>query len=177
MVGLSQQMIGIGFIISTWVGYGSLERPDTDSFQWRFPLAFQGLPAIFLVIGLFFFPESPRHLIEKDREEEALKVLTRIRGGEDHVAINAEFQEIRATIQAENAITAPGWSIMFKVPTWRRRLLLGTGVQVFTQLTGISKFFSFFLFLRPPSDPELLTDCDIRRHQLLSDYHVQGLGY
>jgi len=138
MVGLSQQMIGIGFIISTWVGYGALKRPDTDTFQWRFPLAFQGLPAVFLFAGLFFFPESPRHLVEKGREEDALKVLTRLRSATDAAAINAEFQEIRATIQAENAITAPGWTIMFKVPTWRKRLFLGTGVQVFTQLTGIS---------------------------------------
>lgn len=138
MVGLSQQMIGIGFIISTWVGYGSLKRPDTDSFQWRFPLAFQGLPGIFLLIGLFFLPESPRHLIEKDREEEAMKVLTKLRSGSDQATIDAEFREIRATIHAENAITAPGWTIMFKVPTWRKRLLLGTGVQVFTQLTGIN---------------------------------------
>lgn len=138
MVGLSQQMIGIGFIISTWVGYGSLKRPDTDTFQWRFPLAFQGLPAIFLFFGLFFYPESPRHLVEKDREEEALKVLTRLRSGTDQSAINAEFQEIRATIQAENSMTVPGWKVMFTVPTWRKRLFLGTGVQVFTQLTGIS---------------------------------------
>ncbi|KAF8473208.1 general substrate transporter [Kalaharituber pfeilii] len=138
MVGLSQQMIGIGFIISTWVGYGSLKRPDTDSFQWRFPLAFQGIPAIILVIGLIFFPESPRQLMEKDREEDAMAVLRRLRHGASDEDINREFQEIKATIQAENSITAPGWTIMFQVPSWRKRLLLGTSVQVFTQLTGIN---------------------------------------
>lgn len=138
MVGLSQQMIGIGFIVSTWVGYGALQRPDMDSFQWRFPLAFQGLPAIFLVFGLFFFPESPRQLVEKDQEEEALKVLKRLRSGRTEEEVRMEFQEIKDTINAENSITAPGWTIMFKVPSWRKRLFLGTAVQIFTQLTGIS---------------------------------------
>lgn len=169
MVGLSQQMIGIGFIISTWVGYGSLKRPDTDTFQWRFPLAFQGLPAILLVVGLFFFPESPRHLVEKGREEDALKVLTRLRKGAGAAAINTEFQEIRVTIQAENSITAPGWSIMFKVPAWRKRLFLGTGVQVFTQLTGIS-------MCSHSSGLLVLSNQKKRRYQLLPDNHVQSLG-
>lgn len=53
--------------------------------------------------------------------------------------IQYEFNEIRATISAEKAITVPGWRIMFTVPQWRTRLMHGTLIQVFTQLTGISK--------------------------------------
>lgn len=64
IVGLTQQMIGVGFIVSTWVGYGSHQVPDSSSLQWRLPLALQALPAMLLFTGLFFFPESPRHLIE-----------------------------------------------------------------------------------------------------------------
>lgn len=46
IVGLTQQMIGIGFIVSTWIGYGCHHAPDDNSVQWRFPLAFQILPAL-----------------------------------------------------------------------------------------------------------------------------------
>jgi len=46
IVGTAQQMIGVGFIVSTWVGYGSHHAGDHTSFQWRFPLAFQAVPCL-----------------------------------------------------------------------------------------------------------------------------------
>lgn len=52
--------------------------------------------------------------------------------------ILSEYNEIKATIAAEKAITAPGWKPMFTVPQWRTRLIHATLVQVFTQLTGIN---------------------------------------
>ncbi|KAK3360572.1 hypothetical protein B0T25DRAFT_602305 [Lasiosphaeria hispida] len=59
---LTQQFIGVGFIVSTWVGYGSAHAEGTlAAFQWRFPLAVQAIPAARLAAGIMFFPESPRH--------------------------------------------------------------------------------------------------------------------
>lgn len=108
----------------SWVGYGSLHAPDTSQFQWRFPLAFQTVPALILAVGMFFLPESPRHLIEKGRYEEAMKVLRKLHfNGSNEEWIQREYTEIKATIEAEKAITAPGWTIMFRVPQWRTRLL------------------------------------------------------
>ncbi|KAL2222604.1 putative MFS sugar transporter [Thermoascus aurantiacus ATCC 26904] len=139
IIGLAQQMIGIGFIVSVWVGYGSLHAPDTSQFQWRFPLAFQAVPALMLVVGMAFLPESPRHLIEKERYDQAMKVLRKLHfDGSNEEWIQGEYAEIKTTIEAEKAITAPGWTIMFKVPQWRTRLLHGVAVQVFTQMTGIN---------------------------------------
>ena len=136
-MGITQQMIGIGFIVSTWVGYGSSKVPHTSSFSWRFPLAFQAIPCVILLIGIVFFPESPRHLIETDREEEGLKVLKKLHfDGGNELWIQQEFTEIRTTIAAEKAISAPGWRIMFTVPQWRTRLMHATLIQVFTQMTG-----------------------------------------
>ena len=62
--------------------------------------------------------------------------------------IEAEFNEIRQTIAAEKAITVPGWRVMFTVPQWRTRLMHGVAVQVFTQLSGISKSHSFDVSIR-----------------------------
>jgi hypothetical protein len=87
-----------------------------------------------------FFPESPRHLMETDREEEAMRVLTKLHyNGHNMDVVQAEFTEIKMTIAAEKAITVPGWRIMFTVPQWRTRLMHGVAVQVFTQFTGISE--------------------------------------
>lgn len=52
--------------------------PASSSLSWRFPLAFQTVPAMILVVGFFFMPESPRHLMETDREEEAMRVLRKL---------------------------------------------------------------------------------------------------
>jgi MFS family permease len=76
MVGITQQMIGVGFIVSTWVGYGSAQVPKTSSFSWRFPLAFQTIPCVIIILGLLFFPESPRQLIEKGKEDEGMRVVS-----------------------------------------------------------------------------------------------------
>ncbi|EME41417.1 hypothetical protein DOTSEDRAFT_156254 [Dothistroma septosporum NZE10] len=139
IVGLTQQMIGIGFIVSTWIGYGCHHAPSTNSVQWRFPLAFQIVPAFLLLIGFFWLPESPRWLIENDRNEDGLTILRRLHyDGTNDDWINQEFNEIRATISAEKAITILGWRVMFTVPQWRKRLTHGVLVQVFTQLTGIN---------------------------------------
>ncbi|KAJ2894758.1 hypothetical protein MKZ38_007243 [Zalerion maritima] len=139
IVGIAQQMIGVGFVVSTWVGYGSAHAPDSSSVQWRVPLAVQLIPAAILAVGMIWMPESPRHLIATDRLEEGMSVLRKLHyDGTNDQWIQEEFNEIKATIDAEKAMTVPGWAIMFKVPQWRKRLLQGTFVQVFTQLTGIN---------------------------------------
>ena len=68
-----------------------------------------------------------------------MKVLRKLHyNGSNDEWLNSEFNEIKSTISAEKAITAPGWKIMFTVPQWRTRLVHATLVQVFTQLTGIN---------------------------------------
>ncbi|KAF2849639.1 MFS sugar transporter-like protein [Plenodomus tracheiphilus IPT5] len=139
IVGLAQQMIGVGFIVSTWVGYGASKVPPTSSFSWRFPLAFQCVPCLIIICGIMFFPESPRYLVETDRSEEAMRVLRKLHyNGTNDDWLQQEFNEIKLTIDAERAITAPGWRVMFTVPVWRTRLMHATLVQVFTQMTGIN---------------------------------------
>ncbi|PGH15893.1 hypothetical protein AJ79_02060 [Helicocarpus griseus UAMH5409] len=139
IVGLAQQMIGVGFIVSTWIGYGSHQVPDTSSFSWRFPLAFQAAPCVVLLIGFIWLPESPRHLIETDRSDEALKVLQKLHhNGSNMESVEREYREMKMTIDAEKAITVPGWRVMFTVPQWRTRLIHATLAQVFTQMTAVN---------------------------------------
>lgn len=155
MVGITQQMIGVGFIVSTWVGYGSAQVPKTSSFSWRFPLAFQTVPCCIIILGLLFFPESPRQLIEKGKEEEGMRVVSLAKihhmkkltglqlqrlhfNGRNGEWCQNEFDEIKATIAAEREITVPGWLPMFTVKPWRARLVQAILVQVFTQFSGIN---------------------------------------
>lgn len=56
--GLLQWFLSWGFLVAQWLGYG-FERINSPV-QWRFPLAFQCLPALILAAGIFFLQESPR---------------------------------------------------------------------------------------------------------------------
>jgi hypothetical protein len=97
-----------------------------------------------LLSGMMFFPESPRYLVEHDRADDALLVLKKLHyDGTNDDWIETEFREIKLTIDAERAITAPGWRVMFTVPTWRTRLMHATLIQMFGQMTGLVKHITF----------------------------------
>ncbi|KAE8166968.1 general substrate transporter [Aspergillus tamarii] len=134
--GLLQWMLSWGFLVAQWLGYGC--SFSTTVFSWRFPLAFQTVPGLVLLVGIFFLHESPRWLMEKDRHEEARQVLNRLRSGLPETVIDLEYREIRDVILADRALGDITWKSIIMKPTWRRRLLLGCGVQAFGPLSGIN---------------------------------------
>ena len=61
IVGLAQQMIGIGFIVANWVGYGC-QFINGDQ-GWRLALGLQLVPAFLLLVGIQFLPYSPVRIV------------------------------------------------------------------------------------------------------------------
>lgn len=104
----------------------------------RFPLAFQVVPGLMLACGIWFMQESPRWLMGKDRHEDALLVLRKLRSGTDEAEIQLEYVEIRDTIVADAENNKITWAAIFSKSSWRRRLYLGCGIQAFGQLSGIN---------------------------------------
>ncbi|KAK6827160.1 hypothetical protein PG987_010501 [Apiospora arundinis] len=96
------------------------------------------IPGLILISGIFFLQESPRWLLEKDRAEDARKSLHRLRRGLDQHVIELEFREIRDVILADRELGNVNWKSIITKPTWRKRLLLGCGVQAFGPLSGIN---------------------------------------
>ncbi|KAI5306410.1 hypothetical protein KEM56_001041 [Ascosphaera pollenicola] len=139
IIGISQQMIGLGFVVSGWMGYGCNHAPSSSTFQWRFPLAFQSIPSGLLFVGMWFFPESPRHLCAVGKYDEGLAVLRKLHfDGTNDAWINEEFMDIQTAVENEKEVSVPGVSAMFIVPQWRKRFLIACAIQVFTQTTGIN---------------------------------------
>lgn len=60
--------------ISTGFPGCSLHRELSQTFVRSCPLTHMQL----LIVGMFFLPESPRHLIATDRDEEGLRILRKL---------------------------------------------------------------------------------------------------
>ena len=135
--GLLQFTLSWGFFVAQWLGYGCFQV--NSPFQWRFPLSFQVIPGLILASGIWFLPESPRWLMERERYDEAKKVLEKQHGnGHNQDFLELEYREIRDTILAEKAVIKKPWKDMFTEPALRKRFFLGMGVQAFGQLSGIN---------------------------------------
>ncbi|KAJ5833781.1 Major facilitator superfamily domain general substrate transporter [Penicillium riverlandense] len=114
---------------------------------WRLPLALQIIPAWILFFGMFWFPFSPRWLMMKHRDDEALASLSKLRRlpGSDPL-VRAEFLEIKAAVMFDEetereAIGSGGalapWKALF-APNMFKRLMIGCCTMVFQQFTGIN---------------------------------------
>ncbi|KAJ5616202.1 hypothetical protein N7537_001316 [Penicillium hordei] len=137
LAGMQQWMIGLGFVVAQWVGYGcSLRGRD---FSWRFPLSFQAAPAIILTCGVWLLPESPRWLIEKGREVEGRSVLARLhlnQGATNNQLLEHELFQIQESLASEKESAIRSWHQLLISPRWRHRIFLACGLQVFTQCSG-----------------------------------------
>ncbi|KAJ8074284.1 hypothetical protein PM082_012594 [Marasmius tenuissimus] len=139
LVGLTQQFIGIGFIVANWVGYAGQYIDGNNS--WRVPLGLQLVPAGLLLVGIQFLPNSPRWLLEVGRDDEARSAVYKLHGGSSSEAqerAENEYREMYDTIKAEMLIRSNRISDLWATRAMLRRTLVGCGVQIFCQLTGIN---------------------------------------
>ncbi|TKS73915.1 Proton myo-inositol cotransporter [Collichthys lucidus] len=104
---------------------------------WRYMLGLSVVPAVLQFIGFIFLPESPRWLLQKGRSQEARQVLSQIRGGRN---IDAEYNAIRTNIEEEEKEAGGGLVILriLRYGPTRRALIIGCGLQMFQQLSGIN---------------------------------------
>lgn len=71
--------------------------------SWRLPLAIQIVPAIVLGVGMLFFPDTPRWLLMKERDDDSLRALSKLRRqSRDSPLVMNEYLEIKASIMLEN---------------------------------------------------------------------------
>ncbi|KAE9402008.1 hypothetical protein BT96DRAFT_937465 [Gymnopus androsaceus JB14] len=93
-------LIGFGLIMTFAATYNSLWNLGAIV-SWRIPSAMQGLPSLVQICLVWFSPESPRWLISKGREEQALQTLAYYHadGNIDDPLVRYEFNEIKAALE------------------------------------------------------------------------------
>lgn len=132
LVSLNQLAITCGILVSYLVGYAFAAGG-----QWRWMLALGALPGAILAAGMIVLPESPRWLAGHGMLEEAKASLRRLRGSGD---VEAECSELRTDIRREGRM--PGWRELLN-PAVRAPLIVGIGLAVFQQITGINTVIYF----------------------------------
>jgi SP family galactose:H+ symporter-like MFS transporter len=126
-VSLFQLAITVGILVAYVVDYAF-----AGSGGWRWMLGLAAVPGLILGLGMLFLPESPRWLAKHGQQEKAIKILSRIRGGAD---VTAEMQEIQSTLSTTSG--GGNWSDLLR-PAVRPALVVGIGLAVFQQITGIN---------------------------------------
>ncbi len=138
MVSVNQFAIVTGFLVVYLVNY-FIALQGTEAWNiaygWRWMFGSEMLPALLLLVLLFFVPESPRWLTKYGRHEKALVVLTRV-GGRAHA--KREFDSIKDAIAHESGSLA-----QLLRPGMRIVLVIGIVLAVLQQVTGINVFLYF----------------------------------
>jgi len=88
---------------------------------------------------VWFSPESPRWLVDKGRDVQALRTLAYYHadGDENDALVQHEFQEIKAAIEFDRKVAASiGWKSFIRKPGNRRRLGIIVAIAFFSQWSG-----------------------------------------
>ena len=124
-----------------------------NSASWRIPVGLQMLWGLFLLSGIFFLPESPRHLLGSGREEEARKVIAELNSAEvDDPIVLDTIEELETGIRAENEGGKATWSEYFSTRNqlWKRTVN-GMMLMFIQQLNGQNFYCMRFISASIPA--------------------------
>ncbi|OAA68573.1 General substrate transporter [Niveomyces insectorum RCEF 264] len=138
------------YCLATWL---TLACSFADGgYQWRLPLALQCVPCAFLMSLLPLVPESPRWLLMKDRNDEALEAIRRYAGkglSASEPAVQSEYRSIKGALLIEQQ-TKTSFRIVLSGRDRSghlKRLLLGCGGQFMQQFGGINALNYYFTII------------------------------
>jgi len=160
LVSIQQLNIVLGFSAAYFSSYylndlsGNSEGMINEGNAWRWMLGIEMIPAILYFFLLFLVPKSPRWLMSKGRDEEALSILNKLYGAkstdnksskdlDDTLAESAAqsvFQDIKKNLTEK--IEKVPYSELFK-PAMRFVLFIGLAVGILQQITGINAVFFY----------------------------------
>ena len=142
---LFQLAIVVGILVATVVAIPLKAMAG----GWIVALGIAAIPAAVLSVGIWRFPESPRWLLAHssatgDASAAAASLALQTLRAQTAAEVSAELEEMQAAIAADTASAGGGGGYgALLEPKILRRLLLGVGLQVLQQATGVNAIFYF----------------------------------
>lgn len=126
---------------------------DTGRIAWRLQLGSAFIPAFFLMIGIYFTPESPRWLMKHGKYDKAFRSFLKLRA---HPIISARDYYYSHVIYEEERLLSPNSNYFsrmrdcFTIPRIRRANYGASTVMIAQQMCGINiiSFYSSSIFTR-----------------------------
>jgi SP family galactose:H+ symporter-like MFS transporter len=125
LVSINQLAVTIGIVIAYLVDYALSGMQG-----WRYMFGIAAFPSTVLVIAMWRMPPSPRWLMSHDMADKARAVLERMRGTKD---VDGEMKEVQDSLGKQKG----GVGDLFH-PMLRMALIVGVGLAIFQQITGIN---------------------------------------
>lgn len=114
---------------------------DVPNIAWRLQLGSAFIPALVLLIGIYFCPESPRWLMKKGKHDKAFASFLKLRAHPiiaardfyySYVIYNEELKEARGAGYFDRLFDC------FRVPRIRRSNYAASTVMIAQQMCGIN---------------------------------------
>ncbi|MEO1009956.1 MAG: sugar porter family MFS transporter [Bacteroidota bacterium] len=144
LVSFNQLNIVIGVSLAFFTNYMILQLGQSNSswalsmgfheWNWRWMLGLETIPAILYYLGLFLVPRSPRWLMMKSRDDEAVRVMQKLISEEEALI---QIKSVKASIEAEKNKKKVHVGEIF-VPAMRKVIVIGLLVGIFQQIVGIN---------------------------------------
>ncbi len=117
-----------------------------SNWSWRTVALLQIVPSVIQLAGLYWVPESPRWLIDKGRNEQALNMLAyyHANGDVSNATVQFEYREIRETIRLEKEVLKESSYLDFfrtKGNRWRLAIIVSLGI--ISQYSGNALFSNY----------------------------------
>lgn len=149
-----------------WTAFGiflgfcaNLAVYNVGDIAWRLQIGSAFIPAVPLVLGIYFCPESPRWYIKKNMYKKAFRSLQRLRFNDVQAARDLYY--IHAQLEVEADIVGKSnyvsrFAELFTIPRVRRATLASFVVMIAQQMCGINiiAFFSSTVFRQAGASEE-----------------------
>jgi hypothetical protein len=126
-----------GLMLAYFINYGVYFHKS--DFQWRFPLLFQSVFAVYILLLTVWLPDTPRWLMRHDgNPERGLIVLSKLRNVDaSNEDVQREKDEIMEAIRIESKEEGT-WGDLFRSNgiAAHKRFYLALGIQFMQQMTG-----------------------------------------
>lgn len=139
----------LGAIIAAWLTFGSLQHLGGTMWSWRVPSIVQALPCLVQIVFIWFIPESPRWLISRGRDQEAVNILGKYHANGDtrDPLVMFEYTQILSALRMEREIYRnTSYLTLFSTPGNRRRMMIIIAIGLFSQWSG-NGLVSFYITL------------------------------